>query len=78
LAVKLATLSKPSAHSILTSAFRTRTARHSIDVKTLPSYLARKRHSTFGQFLTGLFSISIKLVLFLLFSLKRRFIFLFK
>lgn len=46
LPAKLATLSKPSA-------FRSRNARHSIDVRTLPSYLAKKRHSTFGQFLTG-------------------------
>jgi hypothetical protein len=53
--VKLATLSKPSTHSLLTSAFRGRNARHSIDVRTLPSYLARKRQSTFGQFLTGLY-----------------------
>jgi hypothetical protein len=77
LPVKLATLSKPSAHSILTSAFRSRNARHSIDVRALPSYLARKRQSTFGQFLTGLFSILILLVLFLFFSLKRHLIFYF-
>ncbi|XP_054164522.1 uncharacterized protein LOC128962193 isoform X2 [Oppia nitens] len=43
---KLATLSKPL--------FLNRGARHSIDVKALPSYLAKKRQSTFGQFLSVL------------------------
>lgn len=53
LPAKLATLSKPSSQALLASALRSRKARHSIDVRALPSYLARKRQSTFGQFLTG-------------------------
>lgn len=53
LPAKLATLSKPSSQVMLASALRSRKARHSIDVRALPSYLARKRQSTFGQFLTG-------------------------
>ncbi|CAG2112496.1 unnamed protein product [Medioppia subpectinata] len=54
---KLATLSKPTTQSALATAFaRNRNARHSIDVRALPSYLAKtgRRQSTFGQFLTGL------------------------
>lgn len=53
LPAKLATLSKPSSQVMLASALRSRKARHSIDVRALPSYLARKRQSTFGPFLTG-------------------------
>lgn len=53
LPARLATLSKPSTQVMLASALRSRKARHSIDVRALPSYLARKRQSTFGQFLTG-------------------------
>lgn len=54
LPAKLATLSKPSSQALLASQFRSRKARHSIDVRALPSYLARKRQSSFGQFLSGL------------------------
>lgn len=53
LPAKLATLSKPPTHSLIATALRTRKARHSIDVRALPSYLAKKRQSTFGQFLSG-------------------------
>ena len=55
LPVKLATLNKPSSQALIASALRSRKARHSIDVRSLPSYLARKRQSTFGQFLSGSF-----------------------
>ena len=48
---KLATLSKPPGFNA--NMFRNRTARHSIDVRNMPSYLAKKRQSTFGQFLSG-------------------------
>lgn len=53
LPAKLATLNKPSSQAILASQLRSRKARHSIDVRALPSYLARKRQSSFGQFLSG-------------------------
>ncbi|OTF73562.1 hypothetical protein BLA29_004793 [Euroglyphus maynei] len=51
LPAKLATLSKPPITPFFNSSFRR--ARHSIDVRALPSYLAKKRHSTFGQLLSG-------------------------
>lgn len=55
LPAKLATLNKPSNQALLATALRSRKARHSIDVRALPSYLAKKRQSTFGQFLSGQF-----------------------
>lgn len=66
LPAKLATLNKPPVNVLFptptTSMFRNRKTRHSIDVRTLPSYLAKKRQSTFGQLLSGLyfsFSLSV-------------------
>lgn len=54
LPAKLATLNKPTNQALLATALRSRKARHSIDVRALPSYLAGKRQSTtFGQFLSG-------------------------
>lgn len=49
---RLATLAKPPIPAI-PSLIRGRNPRHSIDVRTLPSYLDKKRHSAFGQFLSG-------------------------
>lgn len=55
LPAKLATLNKPSSQALTLTALRSRKARHSIDVRALPSYIAKKRHSTFGQFLSGMY-----------------------
>ena len=71
LPAKLATLSKPTPQSLLASALRSRKARHSIDVRALPSYLARKRASTFGQFI----SCKFLELLFIIFIFRRTFFF---